>query len=253
MEIEKEFGAPIPDWSLRPRPDAAPLQGQYARLERLDPAAHTADLHHANCADDGIWDYLPYGPFDQMADYRAWVEEVAARPDPHFFAVQDRSSGRFGGVASLMRIDQDNGTIEVGHINFAAPLQKTRAATEAIYLLMSWAFENGYRRFEWKCDALNMGSRRAAQRFGFSYEGVFRQALIYRGRNRDTAWFACIDTEWPELRAAFTQWLAAENFDASGQQIMGLRQLTGPVLAAQDPTQDPVQDFAQDVPSQGLG
>lgn len=235
MSIEKQFGAPVPGWSPRPLPGFDARESGYARIERLDAAIHAADLHRANQGDDGIWDYLPYGPFADEAGYRAWAQDMAALADPRFYVVRDLRTGRCGGVASLMRMDPENGVIEVGHINFAPELQRTRAATEAIYLLMSWVFEAGYRRFEWKCDALNMGSRRAAERFGFSFEGVFRQAVVTRGRNRDTAWFACIDADWPGLRAAYQTWLSPGNFDAEGRQKASLAALTAPVRVSDDP------------------
>jgi len=226
----------MPDWTARPAPEFERRDGAYAAIERLETAVHAADLYRANSADDRIWDYLPYGPFADLAGYEAWVSQMAACADPRFYAVRDLETGRCGGVASLMRMDPANGVIEVGHINFAPELQRSRAATEAIYLLMSWVFEAGYRRFEWKCDALNVGSRRAAQRFGFSYEGVFRQAVVTRGRNRDTAWFACIDKEWPVLRDAYQTWLDAENFDGQGGQIEPLGPLTAKARVSDDPT-----------------
>ena len=222
-------------WTPPRRPDAKVLVGRYARLELLSRAAHAADLHAANSVDDAIWDHLPYGPFGSAGAYRGWVEQVAGAADPRFYAIQDAVAGRWGGVASLMRIKPAAGSIEVGHINLSAGLQNTRAATEALYLLMQWVFEAGYRRFEWKCDARNRGSRRAAARLGFSYEGVFRQAAVVKGRNRDTAWFAMIDAEWPATMEAFETWLAPENFDARGRQKQRLSDLTAPVLAARDP------------------
>ncbi|MDJ0629628.1 MAG: GNAT family protein [Rhodobacter sp.] len=215
-------------------PDADRFEGRYARVELLSEA-HAAALHAANAEDDRIWDYLPYGPFASVEAYSTWVRDAAAGDDPRFHAVYDIETGRWGGVASLMRINPAAGSIEVGHINFARGLQRTRAASEAMYLLMRWAFEAGYRRYEWKCDARNFGSRRAAERLGFSFEGVFRQAAVVKGRNRDTAWFAAIDTEWPALKAAFETWLAPENFEASGQQRQRLSDLTAPVLVARDP------------------
>lgn len=239
MSEEKKFGQQLSNWTAPPKPAFEVLGGVYSDLERLDPGRHAAQLHRANCMDDGIWDYLPYGPFADEAAYAAWVADMAARPDPRFYTVRNRETGQCCGVASLMRMDPANGVIEVGHINFAPELQRSRAATEAIFLLMSWVFEAGYRRFEWKCDALNRGSRRAAQRFGFSYEGVFRQAVVTRGRNRDTAWFACIDKDWPALRAAYETWLGAENFDADGHQRSRLGPLTAAARVAGDPTLSP--------------
>jgi len=211
------------------------LEGRYARLVRLEADAHAADLHRANSADDAIWDYLPYGPFSSAAAYHRWVRSITAGDDPLFYAIQNRETGHFGGVASYLRITPEAGSIEVGHINFAPELQRSRAATEALFLMMEWAFEAGYRRYEWKCDALNIPSRRAAQRLGFSYEGIFRQAAVVKGRNRDTAWFACIDTEWPALREAYRAWLHPSNFDAKGEQRESLSDLTRLVRVTSDP------------------
>jgi RimJ/RimL family protein N-acetyltransferase len=229
------LGAPVPGWTPPPRPGPDGFLGRWAELERLDPRKHAEDLHRANRASDAIWDWMAYGPFPDGADYLAWAGEMALRDDPLFYAIRDRETGRWGGVAAYLRIAPEAGTIEVGHICLAPELQRTRAATEAMFHLMHWVFEAGYRRYEWKCDALNRGSRRAAERFGFSFEGVFRQAAVVKGRNRDTAWFACIDREWPALRAAFETWLDPANFDAAGRQRQALSDLTRPVLAARDP------------------
>ena len=162
--------------------------------------------------------------------YRAWVDAVSRESDPLFFAIVDTGTGEATGVASYLRISPISGTIEVGHINYSPRLQRTIAATEAMYLMMKRVFESGYRRYEWKCDALNARSRAAAQRLGFSYEGIFRQATIYKGRNRDTAWYAAIDSEWPELEHAFTRWLDPSNFDREGRQKVGLAEFTQPIL-----------------------
>ncbi|MDF0599175.1 GNAT family protein [Psychromarinibacter sp. C21-152] len=221
-------------WTPPRRPDAAVLEGRYARLERLRPD-HAPALFAANAESDAIWDWLPYGPFGDLAAYRDWMTAAALGADPRFYAIRDRQADAWGGVASYLRIAPEAGTIEVGHINFAPRLQKTRAATEAMLLMMRWAFEAGYRRYEWKCNARNLGSRRAAQRLGFSFEGVFRQAAVVKGRNRDTAWFACIDKEWPALRAAFDAWLDPANFDAQGRQRQSLSALTAPIRVASDP------------------
>jgi RimJ/RimL family protein N-acetyltransferase len=214
-------------WTAPEAPGAMTLEGRYARLEPL-ASRHAAALHAANAADDRIWAHLPYGPFAAEADYRAWVERVAGRPDPRFFAVRDLDRDAPGGVASLMRIDPGNGAVEVGHVCFAPALQRTRAASEAIMLLAAWAFAAGYRRLEWKCDAANAASRRAAARFGFAYEGVFRNHMIVKGRNRDTAWFAMTDRDWSDLAAAHRAWLDPANFDADGRQRIPLGALTGP-------------------------
>ncbi|WP_299965140.1 GNAT family protein [uncultured Roseobacter sp.] len=229
------LGAVVPDWCAPPAPTGAPLTGRYAALEALDADAHAAALFKAFDRHDALWDYMPYGPFATAQAYHRWVDQTVRKGDPLFYAIRDLHSGLLGGVASYLRIDRANGTIEVGHINFGPQLQRTRAATEAIFLMMEWAFSAGYRRFEWKCNALNLPSRRAAQRFGFSYEGVFRQAVISKGRNRDTAWFAMIDAEWPALRTAFERWLAPQNFDADGRQKQALGTFTTPVRVADDP------------------
>lgn len=227
---------PVPNWTPPPRPDpTGMLTGRYARLEPLEAERHAALLFRSYVGQDHVWDFLPYGPFSSAAQYHRWVREMENAPDLQFYAIFNVTSGAFEGVASYLRIAPEAGSIEVGHINFSPALQRSPAATEAIYLMMSWAFEAGYRRFEWKCDALNTASRRAAQRFGFSYEGIFRQATVVKGRNRDTAWFAAIDAEWPALKEAFGAWLNPSNFDADGQQRERLSDLTRLVRAADDP------------------
>ena len=228
------LGAPVPDWVAPPWPGPMRLEGRYARVEPLLPS-HAPALFAANAMDDRIWDYLPYGPFANVPDYAGWVEEAAGKADPLFFALADRSTPAPGGIASLMRIMPEAGSIEVGHICLSPGLQRTRAASEAIFLFADWVFRAGYRRFEWKCDALNRPSRRAAERFGFSFEGVFRQHLIVKGRNRDTAWFAMTDGDWACLRAAWESWLDPANFDAGGRQRQRLATLTAPCRVASDP------------------
>ena len=239
------LGVPVPNWVAPPSPDQMQwgdeMQGRYVRLEPLKAARHCDDLFAAFAADakNQIWDYLPYGPFASAADLASWMHATCARSDPYFFAIIDQASNGAVGVASYLRINPDSGSIEVGHINFAPQLQSTIGATEAMYLMMRWAFMAGYRRYEWKCNALNLKSRRAAQRLGLSYEGVFRQATISKGRNRDTAWFAAIDAEWPSLQIAFENWLHAENFDAAGQQKRSLSAMTEAVLVLRDPMLTP--------------
>lgn len=228
-------GMPLADWHPPCRPEAKVLDGQFVQLELLSPDRHAADLHRANSADDAIWDYLPYGPFASAAAYHRWAREITQSDDPVFYAIRQKTTGHYCGVASYLRISPEMGSIEIGHINFSKELQRSPAATEAVFLMMQWAFEAGYRRFEWKCDASNLGSRRAAQRFGFSYEGIFRQAAIVKGRNRDTAWFACIDAEWPALKEAFSAWLAPSNFTAEGHQVERLGALTSLVRVTSDP------------------
>jgi RimJ/RimL family protein N-acetyltransferase len=236
-ELDARLGTPVPDWTPPPAPAGAALAGRYAQLARLDPAAHGPSIWRANAADraGAMWAYLPYGPFATPAAWQDWAREAAAGQDPLFYAIRAAGADGWSGVASLMRIAPAAGSIEVGHIALSPALQQTRAATEAIFLLMRWVFEAGYRRFEWKCNALNLASRRAAERFGFSYEGLFRQALVVKGRNRDTAWFACIDKDWPALRAAYETWLDPANFDAEGRQRQALSALTRPLLVARDP------------------
>jgi RimJ/RimL family protein N-acetyltransferase len=231
----KKFGEPLPGWTVPPRPTGAVLEGQVVRLERMDPDQHAADLYRAYSGHDGLWDYLPYGPFSSAAAYHRWAKDSACGQDPLFYVIRQTASGHCGGVASYLRIMPEAGSIEVGHINLAPELSGSRASTEAMFLMMDWAFRAGYRRYEWKCDALNLPSRRAAQRLGFSYEGVFRQATVVKGRNRDTAWFAIIDKEWPALREAYVAWLAPRNFDAAGRQRESLADLTRLVRPGADP------------------
>mmetsp|Transcript_28976 Transcript_28976/g.55541 ORF Transcript_28976/g.55541 Transcript_28976/m.55541 type:complete len:242 (+) Transcript_28976:336-1061(+) len=227
---------PVPDWIPPASPDASTvLAGRHCRLEPLQAEEHAALLFRSFAGHDHVWEYLPYGPFSSSAQYHRWVREAECQTDPQFYAIWNSESQAFEGVASFLRITPNAGSIEVGHINFSPALQRTRAATEAIYQMMAWAFEAGYRRFEWKCDALNLRSRQAAQRLGLSYEGVFRQAAVIKGRNRDTAWFAAIDSEWPALKEAFGAWLDPSNFDANGVQIESLADLTRLVRAADDP------------------
>jgi RimJ/RimL family protein N-acetyltransferase len=231
-ELGQPIGFSVEAWSPPPWPSREPMVGRYCRLEALEPARHGADLHRANLRDrEGRnWTYLPYGPFADLDAYLDWLNGQCCGDDPLFHVVIDNRSGLAGGLASYLRINPGSGSIEVGHINFAIALQRTRAATESMYLMMKRAFELGYRRYEWKCDALNARSRAAAQRLGMSYEGVFRQATVYKGRNRDTAWYALIDGEWAEVEAAFLKWLDPANFDADGKQRLRLGDLTAPLL-----------------------
>ncbi len=231
-ELGLAIGYPVENWQPPPRPPYEPMQGRYCRVEPLDPDRHAEDLHAANLTDheNRIWAYLPYGPFDALDEYRAWMGATCLNADPMFHAIVDLETGKAAGVASYLRIDPQNGSIEVGHINYSPLIQRKRAATEAMYLMMQRAFALGYRRYEWKCHAQNKKSRNAAMRLGLSYEGVFRQASVVNGRNRDTAWYAAIDSEWPALQAAFETWLAPENFGEDGTQIEALSALTAPIL-----------------------
>jgi RimJ/RimL family protein N-acetyltransferase len=230
--LGQPLGFRVDGWTPPPRPPLEPMIGRSCRVEPLNAARHAAQLHRANMLDTGgrNWTYLPYGPFATADDYMVWAVSVAGKDDPQFHAVIDLATDEAVGVASYLRIDPNAGSIEVGHINYSPRLQHTVASTEAMYLMMRRAFELGYRRYEWKCNALNAASRAAAERLGFSYEGVFRQATVVKGRNRDTAWYAAIDREWPALDRAFQQWLDPANFDERGRQRTSLRTLTGPIL-----------------------
>ncbi|MDD5140699.1 MAG: GNAT family protein [Verrucomicrobiales bacterium] len=226
--LGQPIGFPLPNWKPPETPSREPMAGRFCRVEPLNPNLHAASLHDA-CALDAegrMWTYLPYGPFATPDSYQAWAEEICRRGDLLFYAIIDRATDRAVGVASYLRIDPANGSIEVGHIAYSPLLQRTPAATEAMFLMMERAFTLGYRRYEWKCDALNGPSCAAARRLGFSFEGVFRQAAIYRGRNRDTAWFSVIDREWPALRDAFQRWLHPTNFDEHGKQRARLSAMT---------------------------
>lgn len=236
FELYQPHHTPVPDWTPPPVPDPSLiLEGRYCLLEPLVAERHAALLFRAYVGHDHVWAYLPYGPFSSSSQYHRWMRETEADHSTQFFAVKNLQTGAYEGVASFLRISPDMGSIEVGHINFSPALQNTRAGTEALFLMMAWAFEAGYRRFEWKCDALNDGSRRAAQRLGFSYEGVFRQAAVVKGRNRDTAWFAAIDAEWPALKEAFRVWLDPANFGPDGAQVERLSDMTRLVRVADDP------------------
>ena len=228
-DFGQPVGAPLPDWKPPPLPPRESMEGRYCRLERLDPDRHADPLFSA-LSDERLWTYLPYGPFTSVEDYRAWMGQKCLGNDPLFFAVVPRSEGKPQGVASYLRIAPVAGSIEVGHILYSPALQRTAAATEAMYLMMKRAFELGYRRYEWKCDALNAPSRAAAQRLGLSFEGIFRQATVYKGHNRDTAWYAAIDGEWPALREALETWLDPGNFDETGRQRARLSDLTSPIF-----------------------
>ena len=238
-ELGQPIGAPLPHWQAPPHPAHAPratLAGRYCRLEPLDAARHASDLRAANALDasHADWTYLTYGPLVTLDDYHGWMRKSCRGDDPLFYAIVNLPDEKAVGVASYMRVDPASGCIEVGGIKYSPLLQRTRAATEAMHLMMKHAFDLGYRRYEWKCDTFNAPSRAAAQRYGFSYEGVFRQATIYKHRSRDTAWYSIIDSEWPAIDAAFIRWLAPENFDADGKQKLSLSALTAPLLKRHD-------------------
>lgn len=233
--VQNHLGQPIGlallDWKPPSRPDHVPMTGRFCRLEPLDPAKHGADLYAANQLDaqQQMWTYLPYGPFSTYEEYLEWLNGAWQSTDPLFFAIIDLPSGLAVGIAGYLRIDLANGSIEVGHLAYSPRLQHTPAATESMFLLMKNAFELGFRRYEWKCDSLNHPSRNAAERLGFTREGLFRQAVVYKQRTRDTCWFSIIDREWPALHTAFLKWLAPENFDAAGRQKCRLSELTAKI------------------------
>ncbi|WOC16810.1 GNAT family N-acetyltransferase [Pseudochrobactrum sp. MP213Fo] len=214
-------------WTARNLPERKVLEGRTVRLEPLDAARHAQGLFEASSVDDAgqrftwLFEYAPETP-EQM---RPWLEKSAVSVDPLFFAVVDKVSGKAAGRQALMRIDAVNGSAEIGHIYWGPLIARKVAATEAQYLFMRYIFDElGYRRYEWKCNNDNLPSKRAAERFGFQFEGVFRQHLVAKGKNRDTAWFSIIDSEWPALKLAYEAWLAPENFDASGQQLKRLEE-----------------------------
>ena len=229
-DLGQPIGMPVLDWTPRPRPPRTPMRGSLCRLEPLDVTAHAIRLHEVHAADpEGRnWTYLPYGPFASASAYASWVESVQQSEDPLFFAIVDLPSERPVGVASYLRIDPPMGVLEVGHLSYSPALQRTPAATDAMYLMMRRAFDElGYRRYEWKCDSFNAPSRSAALRLGFRYEGTFRNAVVVKERNRDNAWFSITDAEWPALRTSLKRWLSPSNFDDAGGQRSRLSELTG--------------------------
>jgi RimJ/RimL family protein N-acetyltransferase len=220
-ELGQPIGEPVADWVRRPLPARAAMQGRLCRVEPLRAAAHAVELHACHSIDTQgrNWTYMPYGPFGSTEEYRAWVESKELLDDPVFYAIVALPQQRPVGVASYLRIDPVMGVIEVGHVSFSPLLQRTAAATEAMYLMMRHAFDElGYRRYEWKCDSHNHPSRNAALRLGFRFEGIFKQAVVVKGRNRDSAWFSITDSEWPALRTAFGTWLDPDNFHTDGRQ-----------------------------------
>ncbi len=229
--LGQPVGGVVVGWVPRAMPGTPVLAGRYCRLERLSPGRHAEELLSAyeHDVDGSSWTYLSYGPFADLTSYQQWAEQICPALDPFFYAIIDTDPAagsvaeRAVGVVSYLRIQPDVGSIEVGHVHYSPLLRRRRAATEAQYLMMRHAFDDlGYRRYEWKCDALNAASRAAAERLGFSYEGTFRQAMVVRGRNRDTSWYSIIDTEWPVVCDRLTTWLAHENFDLQAGQKTSL-------------------------------
>jgi RimJ/RimL family protein N-acetyltransferase/predicted ester cyclase len=228
MASEQPLGTAL-DWRPARRPDRTPLEGRHVLLRALDAGADAEALYaasHPPAADPGLWTYLPGGPYRDAGEMRAALEQAEVSDDPLFFTLALQPEGRPAGVASYLRVTPEQGVIEIGHIWFGASLRQTSAATEAIYLLAAHAFDDlGYRRLEWKCNSLNEPSRVAAERFGFRFEGVFLSHMVVKGRNRDTAWYAITDDEWPAVRAGFHSWLDPGNFDAAGAQRRRLAEL----------------------------
>jgi len=233
--LGQPIGEPVPTWTDRRRPPRTPVRGHYCSVEPLEPRKHGRDLFDAAALDTqgANWTYLPYGPFATHQAYAGWMQMTCMGDDPQFYAIVDCATGKATGVASFLRIESKGGVIEVGHINLSPLAQRNRVGTEAMFLMMRRAFDEiAYRRYEWKCDALNAPSRTAAERLGFTFEGIFRQATVYKGRNRDTAWYSIIDKEWLHLKRAFEAWLDPANFDAQGQQKSRLSELTAAALKA---------------------
>lgn len=217
-----ELGDPVPGWAPRPRPERKSFRGHHAELVPFD-RSHGPELFKAFSLSEENWAYLPYGPFDRYETFETWMHATLLGGDPLFFTWM--KDGAPAGIGSLMRIVPEHGVIETGHLHFSPLIQRTPATTEGLYMLMTYAFEAlGYRRFEWKCNALNIPSRRAAERLGFTFEGIHRQANVFKGRSRDTAWYSILDGEWPALKTGFEAWLSPDNFEEGGAQITRLHQ-----------------------------
>ena len=225
----RPIGPLLPGWQAPSLPGPDRIAGRYVHLERLDPARDSAALFTATADDPAIWDYMSHGPFPDEGGLRAALETLCRDTVPYAFL--DPETGDAFGHAAFMRIDAPNGAVEIGHVVISPAAQRSRAASEALMVMIGWAFGAGYRRVEWKCNALNAASRRAARRYGFAFEGVFRRHMIVKGRNRDTAWFAMTDADWPALKDAYADWLDPRNFDESGRQHLGLSALTAPAVA----------------------
>ena len=220
-ELGQAIGQPLHAWKPAKTPVTDRMEGSYCIVERANSKLHAADLYEAYSQDkaDKMWTYLSYGPFKSEDDLVKWLDDSTGSTTQIFYAIIDKASGKALGLASYLRIDPENAVVETGAISFSPQLQRTFIATEAIYLMMKFIFDDcGYRRYEWKCDALNSASCRAAERFGFKFEALFRQPIIYKNRNRDTAWYSIIDKEWPALKRGFQAWLSLDNFDSAGIQ-----------------------------------
>lgn len=225
-ELQQPIGQALDNWGQRSNPPRTVMVGRYCRVEPLQPQYAEALFAAFGADSDGRnWTYMPYGPFEDFDSFEQWLHQQCQGKDPLFYCIIDKATDQPVGMASYLRIEPAVGVIEVGHIHFSPRLQRTALATETMYLMMRRVFDElGYRRYEWKCDNLNQPSRQAAKRLGFQFEGVFRQATIYKGRNRDTAWFSVLDSEWPKLKAAFELWLAPQNFGTNGEQRQRLQE-----------------------------
>ncbi len=225
--LGQAIGDEVPGWVGAKRPPRFSVTGRFCQIEPLDEKKHLTDLFDAfrKDAEGKLWTYMFVGPFADIDSLRAWLRPACASEDPMFYAIVDLESDKALGLAALMRIKPEMGVIEVGNIAYSTALQRTAAATEAMFLLMTAVFDDlGYRRYEWKCDSLNAASRSAAERLGFRYDGLFRQAIVYKGRNRDTAWYSILDRDWPALKSGFCKWLDKDNFDDGGRQKKPLQQ-----------------------------
>lgn len=227
-QYKQEIGELLPHWTPRQLPQKNNLKGKYCLLEPYSADRHAHDLYKAysHAEDDRDWTWLPIGPFKDFDDYFQQAKSFEKSHDPIHYAIIDSATKQAIGSIALMRIDPINGTVEMGFVLYSPLLKKTRIATEAQFLLMQYVFDElGYRRYEWKCDSLNTPSRKAALRLGFTYEGTFRKAVVYKGRSRDTDWFSLIDTEWPNIKTQLQTWLSSKNFDETGQQILSIEQI----------------------------
>ena len=224
-QLGQPIGDALPDFQPGDLPNLERIEGQYVIIERLSKDKHRADLYEVYGPDSpaDMWTYLFQNPAPNQTEWSQKLDQMLAAQDRFHYAIVDKESGKALGTFALMRIDRNNRVIEVGAVTYSPELKRTRLATEAQYLLARYVFEGlEYRRYEWKCDALNQPSRRAAERLGFTYEGRFRQAVVYKGRNRDTDWLSMIDTDWPAVKGRLEKWLSSDNFDEKGQQIKAL-------------------------------
>ena len=238
-ELGQPIGNEVPGWQGAVAPRREPMMGRICQVEPLDTNAHFEDLYQAfsEDAEGRLWTYMSSGPFDSVDQFRDWMDAACATEDPLYYAIIDLTSGKALGVCAYLRIQQTVGVIEVGSITYSPQLQRTPLATEAMFLMMARVFDElGYRRYEWKCDSLNAASRNAAVRLGFSYDGLFEQAIVYKGRNRDTAWYSILDQDWPALKKAYSSWLEPQNFDERGEQKRKLQDCIAAERAARKTT-----------------